>query len=86
VITASDGVDSSSQTLNFNISDVVALCDVDMNGACQAFDASLVLQHVVGLVTLDANQLLAADMDGNGLVQAVDASLILQAVVAAGKK
>ena len=46
-----------------------------------AYDAALVLQASVGLVTLSANQVLAADVNRNGLVSAMDASYILEKAV-----
>jgi len=55
--------------------------DVDGNGEIQAYDASLTLQNVVGLVDFTELQITAADVDGNGQIQAFDASLILQFVV-----
>ena len=55
--------------------------DVNGNGTVSAFDASLVLQYVVGSMTLDVRSQCAADYNGNGTVSAFDASLILQCVV-----
>ena len=55
--------------------------DVNGNGSVTAFDASLVLQNVVGVTTLDAISQCAADYNSNGSVTAFDASLILQCVV-----
>lgn len=55
--------------------------DVSGNGAVTAFDASLVLQAVVGSMTLAAEQQCAADYNANGTASAFDASLILQCVV-----
>ena len=55
--------------------------DVDGNGEVQAFDASLTLQNVVGMVDFTEAQTTVADVDGNGQIQAYDASLILQFVV-----
>ncbi len=52
--------------------------DVSLNGRVQAFDASLILQHAVASITLDANQQAVADVSDNGDVSAFDASLILQ--------
>ena len=49
----------------------------DVNGI-SAFDASLVAQHVAGLVTLTANQQIAGDASGNGTLSSFDASLIAQ--------
>jgi len=45
-------------------------------------DASTVAQHVAGLVTLNANQLIAADTSGNGGVSSLDAAYIAQFVAA----
>lgn len=50
-------------------------------GAVGANDASLALQHSVGLITLDSNQLIAGDVNGDGTVNEVDASLILRMAV-----
>ncbi len=55
--------------------------DVSLNGAVQAFDASLVLQHVVGSATLNSTQLMVGDVSFAAGVTAYDASLILQYVV-----
>lgn len=57
--------------------------DINGNGSVSAFDAALVLQAVVGSMTLDGSQQCAADYNGNGSVSAFDASLILQCVVSA---
>jgi hypothetical protein len=54
--------------------------DVSMNGFVQAYDASLVLQHVVGSTVLLPKQLKVADVSGDASVSAYDASLILQYV------
>jgi parallel beta-helix repeat protein len=53
--------------------------DVSLNGLIQAYDASLILQHVVSNF-LSAEQLEVADVSGDGNVTAYDASLILQYV------
>jgi parallel beta-helix repeat protein len=55
--------------------------DVSLNGAVQAFDASMVLQHVVGSTTLNPLQLQVGDVSFAAGVTAYDASLILQYVV-----
>ncbi|MCF8226048.1 MAG: T9SS type A sorting domain-containing protein [Bacteroidales bacterium] len=52
--------------------------DVSLNGRVQAYDASLILQHAVASITLDAAQQVVADVSDNGDVSAFDASLILQ--------
>ncbi len=52
--------------------------DVSLNGEVMPYDASLVLQHTVGNITLDAKQIAVADVSGNQSVSSYDASLILQ--------
>jgi hypothetical protein len=54
------------------------LGDVSLNGQVLAYDASLVLQYVVALITLDPLQQLVADVSGAGGITAFDGSLILQ--------
>ena len=55
--------------------------DVSLNGGITAYDASLVLQDVVGSITLNDLQEMVADVSAVGGVTAYDASLILQYVV-----
>jgi parallel beta-helix repeat protein len=55
--------------------------DPSLNGVIQAFDAALVLQHAVGLITLDDRQIEASDVSGDGTATAFDASLILRYVI-----
>jgi hypothetical protein len=55
--------------------------NVDGTGGIDAFSSSLVLEYLVGLTTLNAEQLLASDVDNDGQVTALDASWILIAVV-----
>lgn len=53
--------------------------DIDDNGEVQAFDASMVLQYVVGILSdWEDWQIWAADVDGDENIMAFDASLILQ--------
>lgn len=59
----------------------ILLGDVTENGTISAFDASSVLQQIVGSISLSGNALAAADVTGNGDVSAMDASYILQFVV-----
>jgi hypothetical protein len=56
------------------------LGDVSLNGQVLAYDASLVLQYAVALISLTPLQLSVADVSGVGGVTAGDASLILQYV------
>lgn len=55
--------------------------DVSLNGKIQAYDAALILQYSVGIITLEPLQLQVADVSGNGEVMAYDASLILQYII-----
>jgi hypothetical protein len=55
--------------------------DVSGNGSVTAYDASLVLQAVVGLKVLSPVEREAADVTNDGSVTAMDAALILQYTV-----
>ena len=55
--------------------------DLSGDGKVTAYDASLVLQYVVGSKNLSEAQLKAADVTGNGTITALDAALILQYTV-----
>lgn len=59
--------------------------DVSLNGMIQAYDAALILQQAVGLMTLNSSQLQVADVSGASGITAFDASLILQYVVGINK-
>ncbi|SMO72960.1 Por secretion system C-terminal sorting domain-containing protein [Saccharicrinis carchari] len=54
------------------------LGDVSLNGEIKPYDASLVLQHTVGNITLSATQQGVADVSGDASISSYDASLILQ--------
>lgn len=54
--------------------------DVSLNGTVQAFDAAMVLQANVSLITFNATQNIVGDVTGNGSITAMDASYILQFV------
>ena len=56
------------------------LGDVDGDRAITPTDASLILQHISGLITLNDTQIMAADTNNNQEPDPVDASLILQYV------
>jgi phosphodiesterase/alkaline phosphatase D-like protein len=51
--------------------------DVNKDGIVTAFDASLVLQNTVGLISLDDDQKKAADVNMDNIIDATDASRIL---------
>jgi len=50
----------------------------DLDSGISAFDASLILQERVGLITFTPEQTLACDVSGNGTLSGCDASTILQ--------
>ena len=49
--------------------------------AVTSFDAALILRHVVGVITLDSLQRIAADVSGNGSISSFDAAQVLQYAV-----
>ena len=53
----------------------------DFQSAVDPYDAALNAQHVVGLITLSANQRLAADVSGNGSLTSYDSAKIAQFAV-----
>lgn len=55
--------------------------DVNSSGEITAYDASMVLQYVVGIIALTAEQRQAADVTGDDTISALDAALILQYTV-----
>jgi hypothetical protein len=52
----------------------------DVSGI-ESLDATRIQQHLVGLITLTPNQLIAADVDNNGRVNSLDAARIQQYLV-----
>ncbi len=73
---------TSTQTGTINISSCTC-GDVDCNASVQAYDASLILQDVVGLIDLDTicGCASAGDINLDGELMAYDASMILMNVV-----
>lgn len=65
---------------SFDVVTFYSLGDVDLDGEITVSDASLVLQHVAQLITLDGARLAAANVDTDNEVTVSDASLILQRV------
>jgi hypothetical protein len=53
----------------------------DTANGISAYDASLVLQHAAGLITLAGDAATAADVNRSGLISSMDASYILQRAV-----
>lgn len=60
---------------------VVRYGDIDVNGVVQAYDASLILKHLVNYITLTPAQKKIADVSKDGTLSDVDASLIFRYVV-----
>lgn len=56
------------------------LGDVDANGILSISDAKMILRHIVGSITLTAEQKAAADMNSDTEITVVDAKLVLQAI------
>lgn len=54
------------------------LGDVDCSGSVTAHDASLVIQSVIGEISLTADQKSRADVTKDGIISALDAARILQ--------
>lgn len=48
----------------------------DQSGAITAFDAGIIIQHVIGVQRLTGNPLAVADVNGNGIVNSFDAGLV----------
>jgi len=67
-------------TLN-NTAPAVLYGDADGSGKVDYLDAMTVLQHSVGLITLEGDLLAACDVDGSGKVDYLDAMTILQKAV-----
>ena len=55
--------------------------DTQRQSAVSSYDAALVLRHVVGSITFDSLQKIAADVSGNGIISSYDAALILRYTV-----
>ena len=54
------------------------LGDVSGDGILDSFDATLILQYDVGMISEETIQLHLADVSGDGIVDSFDATLILQ--------
>jgi len=76
------GLDSAThQRIYSDSQDTILYGDVSGEGEVSAYDAALVAQAAVGLITLTAEQIQAADVSGEGEVSAYDAALIAQKAV-----
>jgi hypothetical protein len=82
IIDPSDQVEEFKEDNNVASSALtLAPGDVSGNAKITAYDASLVLQYVTGLIELSLEQREAADVSGNGKIDPYDAALILEYVV-----
>lgn len=52
--------------------------DINGDGEINVLDVSLVMQYVLGLITLSEDQKIAADVNGDGLINVLDVNLIMQ--------
>ena len=77
----SNGVPSVNVQVETTNDPLAVYGDVNGDGKITSYDASLILQYVVGNIGENALDINAADVDGNGKITSYDASLILQFVV-----
>lgn len=71
--------DRDSTEMNLFVSQsVIFYGDVNDDGSIDAYDASLILQSVVGLKELDSDEFKRADVTDDSKVTAFDAALVLQ--------
>lgn len=77
----SDGKEAEIVIENFEYIPPYSPGDVSGDGKITAYDASLVLQYVVGLTDFEIAKVKAADVTGDSVVTALDAALILQYTV-----
>lgn len=72
---------SGSCDLTIKLWDMRGPCqlgDIDCSHSITAYDASLVIQYVIGKISLTENQKLRADVTKDGSISAMDAARILQ--------
>ncbi|MHB8580368.1 MAG: FlgD immunoglobulin-like domain containing protein [Ignavibacteriaceae bacterium] len=81
IVKVSDGTLAVNDTAIVHVIFARKIGDVDGSGGPSANGASLVLQYVVGSITLTPEQLYAADVNKDGQVGALDAAWILYATV-----
>ena len=60
---------------------VVLSGDIDDDGYLTSYDASMILQHASGFITLTGDALVAADVDGDATITTTDAVLAAQIAV-----
>lgn len=64
--------------------ELVTLGDVDGNGKITVHDALLVAQHIVGLITLSAEELIIADVNQDGTIDSADVAGIARRAITVG--
>ena len=77
-VSTNHGMDTSEQT---EIEVLALYGDVDMNDIVQSYDASVILQYLVGYIELEPIQILIGDVNVSEELSALDASYILQYMV-----
>lgn len=79
IYSTSGGIRITDVTVTYPSSDSVTIGDVDLNGTIEPADSSLLMRHILGLVTLtDSKQLTAGDTDKNSKYTLIDAINILK--------
>ncbi|MBT5055396.1 MAG: T9SS type A sorting domain-containing protein [Gemmatimonadetes bacterium] len=86
IVSVMDSLDASGAATVRQVDHLVLdpLGDADDNGTLQAYDASRILAHAVGLITLADRDSLAANVDAlapGGLIDAFDAVFVIQRVL-----
>lgn len=75
---ATNGTDTASVSFDVTVETVVLYGDANLSGDVTPLDASVVLQHAAGSITLTGKAFTQADVSGTAGVTAFDAALILQ--------
>lgn len=70
--------DCSKATLKFKVNSTSKKGDVNKDGSINSLDALLVLQHSVGIITLDSEKQALADVNKDKNINSLDALKILQ--------
>lgn len=83
IVSVMDSLDTSGAATVRQVSNLVIapLGDADDNGALQAYDASRILAHAIGLITLAGRDSMAANVDAlapAGSINSFDAVLVIQ--------
>jgi hypothetical protein len=80
IIASDGGLKDTTETI-VTVGYAKNLGDVNLSGSVTAADATPILEYVVGLTTLTAEQLYYADVNKDGVVGALDAAWVLYAAL-----